>query len=176
MRSMTGFGAGEAALGGLRVSLELRAVNHRYLDVRVRLPRELTEHSVFLEQRVRAHLARGRVDLSGHLEGAAGGGHSFDEARARAVLGAMQRMADALGYTERVPLTVLGAMPELYAGATGFSPTDARAALDAALTAAVAGAKVWRNTPGHERMRILLEAATLADQRAEAIAQTISAE
>ena len=48
--------------------------------------------------------------------------------------------------------------------------------VDAAFTAAVAGAKVWRNTPGHERMRILLQAATLADQRAEAIAQTISAE
>jgi len=48
--------------------------------------------------------------------------------------------------------------------------------VDAALAAAVAGAKVWRNTPGHERMRILLEAATLADQRAEAVAQTISAE
>ena len=35
---------------------------------------------------------------------------------------------------------------------------------------------MWRNTPGHERMRILLAAATLADERAEAIAQTISAE
>ena len=35
---------------------------------------------------------------------------------------------------------------------------------------------MWRNTPGHERMRILMEAASLADQRAETIAQTISAE
>lgn len=51
-----------------------------------------------------------------------------------------------------------------------------RADVDAALTAAVRGAQVWRTTPGHERMRILLEAATLADERAEAIAQTISAE
>jgi acyl-CoA reductase-like NAD-dependent aldehyde dehydrogenase len=62
-------------------------------------------------------------------------------------------------------------------GAVAGSVAVAGAAdVDAALNAAVAGAKVWRNTPGHERMRILLEAATLADQRAEAIAQTISAE
>ena len=48
--------------------------------------------------------------------------------------------------------------------------------VDAALTAAVEGAKVWRHTPAHQRMNILLKAATLADERAEAIAQTISAE
>ena len=58
----------------------------------------------------------------------------------------------------------------------GSVPMAGVADVDAALAAAVAGAKVWRNTPGHERMRILLGAATLADQRAEAVAQTISAE
>ncbi len=51
-----------------------------------------------------------------------------------------------------------------------------RADADVALTAATAGAKVWRRTPAHQRMRILLQAAALADERAEAIAQTISAE
>ncbi|MCW2848189.1 MAG: Lactaldehyde dehydrogenase [Marmoricola sp.] len=64
-----------------------------------------------------------------------------------------------------------------YDGAVvGLVPVADASDVDAALTAAVAGAKVWRNTPGHERMRILLEAASLADQRAEVIAQTISAE
>ena len=58
----------------------------------------------------------------------------------------------------------------------GSVPMAGVADVDAALAAAVAGAKVWRNTPGHERMRILLEAARLADERAEAVAQTISAE
>src|SRR3982751_6070327 len=58
----------------------------------------------------------------------------------------------------------------------GEVPIAGKADVEAALSSAVAGAQVWRNTPGHERMRILAEAATLADQRAEAIAQTISAE
>jgi acyl-CoA reductase-like NAD-dependent aldehyde dehydrogenase len=58
----------------------------------------------------------------------------------------------------------------------GAVPVAGLADVDAALTAAVAGAKLWRDTPGHERMRILLEAASLAEQRAEAIAQTICAE
>src|SRR5690242_8694824 len=48
--------------------------------------------------------------------------------------------------------------------------------VDAALVAATEGAKVWRRTPAHQRMRILLHAAALAEERVEAIAQTISAE
>jgi len=48
--------------------------------------------------------------------------------------------------------------------------------VDAALASAVEGARVWRRTPAHERMRILLAAAALADERTEEIAQTISGE
>ena len=50
--------------------------------------------------------------------------------------------------------------------------SDVRAALDRAET----GAVTWRRTPAHERMRILLRAADLADQRAEQTAQVISLE
>ncbi|MDP3217910.1 MAG: YicC/YloC family endoribonuclease [Deltaproteobacteria bacterium] len=154
---MTGFGAGEAHLGGLRLSLELRSVNHRYLEVRVRLPRELADHGVFLEQRVRAQLSRGRVDVSGHLEGALASGHGFDEERARAVLASMQRMADALGYTERVPLGVLGAMPELFTGSGGHEPAAAREALEAALATAVARFEESRAAEGRH-LRVALAA------------------
>src|SRR5262245_21494848 len=49
---------------------------------------------------------------------------------------------------------------------------DAAAAVDAA----EAAARVQRQTPAHERVAVLLRAADLADQRAEDIAQTISAE
>ena len=48
--------------------------------------------------------------------------------------------------------------------------------VDAALNAATEGAGVWRRTPAHQRMQVLLRAAALADERAESIAQTISAE
>jgi glyceraldehyde-3-phosphate dehydrogenase (NADP+) len=48
--------------------------------------------------------------------------------------------------------------------------------VEVALAAAERGAAVWRRTPAHERMTILLRAAELADQRAAKIAQTISSE
>ncbi|MEW1826937.1 aldehyde dehydrogenase family protein [Streptomyces sp. NPDC088196] len=48
--------------------------------------------------------------------------------------------------------------------------------VERALVAAELGAAIWRRTPAHERMTILLRAAELADRRAEKIARTISAE
>ena len=48
--------------------------------------------------------------------------------------------------------------------------------IDLTLDAATAGARAWRRTPAHQRMQVLLRAAALADERAEAIAATISAE
>ena len=77
--------------------------------------------------------------------------------------------AAANGRTEDVTSpfdgTVTGTVP--VAG-----PDDVRAAVDRA----EAGAATWRRTPAYERMRILLRAAELADERAEQTAQIISAE
>ena len=51
MRSMTGYGVGEAPLGEGRLTLEVRALNHRYVDVRVRLPVELSDYAFFTRGR-----------------------------------------------------------------------------------------------------------------------------
>ena len=52
------------------------------------------------------------------------------------------------------------------------SPSDTEAALESA----IAGAALWRNTPAHQRTAILLKAASLADERIESLAHTISSE
>src|SRR2546430_1729891 len=77
--------------------------------------------------------------------------------------------AAASGRTEDVPSPFDGTVPGTVPVA---GPDDVRAALDRA----EAGAVTWRRTPAHERMRILLRAAELADERAEQTAQIISAE
>ena len=41
IRSMTAFGAGRASRGGEDVDVEVRSVNHKFCEVKVRLPREL---------------------------------------------------------------------------------------------------------------------------------------
>jgi acyl-CoA reductase-like NAD-dependent aldehyde dehydrogenase len=58
----------------------------------------------------------------------------------------------------------------------GTVPVAGADDVEAALQAAEHGAQTWRHTPAHERMRILLRAAELADERAAESARTICAE
>ena len=67
--SMTGFGRGTYAILGREYSAELRSVNHRYLDVRIKLPRFLAQAEQHLREMVAARLERGRVELTIHGNG-----------------------------------------------------------------------------------------------------------
>ena len=67
LHSMTGFAreSAEAEIGAL--TWEIRAVNHRYLDVQFRLPEEMRAHEQAFRQAVAANLNRGKVECSLHF-------------------------------------------------------------------------------------------------------------
>jgi len=113
MRSMTGFGLGEATLGGGRLAVEIRGVNHRFLDVRVRVPRELGDLAAFVEQVAREKLTRGRYEVALRVDGVALGAPVLDRERARAAFRALTELRDELAPGSEVPLSLLGAMPDL---------------------------------------------------------------
>jgi len=73
IRSMTGFGHGGFEAGGLAFEVELRCLNHRYLDLRVRLPRPLAYLEPQVRERLQRHFRRGRVDLAVQARGGGGG-------------------------------------------------------------------------------------------------------
>ncbi len=60
--SMTGFAAAAAELDGGSLTLELRSVNHRYLDLQLRLPDELRGHETALREAISAQIGRGKVE------------------------------------------------------------------------------------------------------------------
>src|SRR5690625_568627 len=61
---MTGYGRASAADGSLTATAEIRSVNHRYFDVRIRLPRELLALEDMVRQVVQRQLQRGRVEIT----------------------------------------------------------------------------------------------------------------
>lgn len=63
LRSMTAFASAEADTGHGTLTIELRSVNHRYLELGLRLPDELRVLESVVRERVAAKLARGKVDL-----------------------------------------------------------------------------------------------------------------
>jgi len=62
IKSMTGFGRGSAEAEGIRVEVEVRGVNHRYLDLKLRLPAELGTAEPDLRGRVQGAVGRGRLE------------------------------------------------------------------------------------------------------------------
>lgn len=63
IRSMTGFGRGIIEEDGRRISIELKSVNHRYLDISIRMPRHISFIEDSLRQRLGSRLSRGHVDI-----------------------------------------------------------------------------------------------------------------
>ena len=62
-KSMTGFGRGEAEAGGRIWTVEIRCVNHRYLDLKIKLPKGYAGLEERVRKTVTATLTRGRVDV-----------------------------------------------------------------------------------------------------------------
>lgn len=68
---MTGFGWARREIEGLELEVEIRSVNHRHLDLRVRLPRLLIEQELAIKSRIKGDLSRGKVDVTVSLTTAA---------------------------------------------------------------------------------------------------------
>lgn len=64
IHSMTGFGRGEEQISGRVWTAEIRCVNHRFLDLKIKLPRGYGELEERIRQKVMVHHHRGRVDLN----------------------------------------------------------------------------------------------------------------
>jgi uncharacterized protein (TIGR00255 family) len=99
LRSMTGFGAGRARVGDEEFSVELRSVNHKFCEVKTRLPRELSALEPSMTKQVKDRLARGAVDLLVRRQTATASGTVpvVDVALAREYARAFRELAEALG-------------------------------------------------------------------------------
>ncbi|MBX3231565.1 MAG: YicC family protein [Labilithrix sp.] len=136
MKSMTGFGAGDVLFAGGKLTIEIRAVNHRYLDLRIRAPAQLPDLANVVDSLARERLTRGRFDVTVRLDGGALGAVVLDRERARSVFAALTELRDELAPGVDVPLSLLGAVPDLFVPAL-----DDDDALNAALVAAFDAAR-----------------------------------
>ena len=61
--SMTGYGKGIAELNGLKVTVELKSVNHRFLDLNIKLPKVFTFAEDILRKTIQGSISRGHIDV-----------------------------------------------------------------------------------------------------------------
>lgn len=115
MKSMTGFGRSEITRGAHKISIEIKTVNNRFLDINPRMPRTL----LFLEDAVRnavkSKLTRGRVDLFINYStvGESEKRISVDMGLAKAYLEAASRIKEATGIEDDISVYSIMKMPEV---------------------------------------------------------------
>lgn len=64
LKSMTGYGQGTASGETFTVTVDLRSVNNRNLDIHWRAPQDLASLEVTLKKQIQAAISRGRVDVT----------------------------------------------------------------------------------------------------------------
>lgn len=150
MLSMTGFGVAEAQLGDGRLMVEIRSLNHRFLEVRVRMPQELQDQAIFVEQLARERLHRGRYDVGVRLDGIASSltRASLDLDRARALYRTLAALRDELAPGTSLPVSAVLGMPEVMAPSSSSDQAQVRAALTAAVRDALNRLEAMREAEG----------------------------
>lgn len=68
LKSMTGYGRGEVVTSGRKFTVELKAVNHRFCEMVVRLPKNLIQLEDEIRRQIQTHISRGRVDCYFSME------------------------------------------------------------------------------------------------------------
>ena len=143
--SMTGFGGGAAEGQGVRLGVELRSVNSRYLDIQVRCPSNLQSFEQLIRERVQAQLSRGKVSVnfSWTEEAQQKALPTLDEEVASGYLTQLQRLAELSQSDTQVDLALLARLPGVFSFAAAEPENDEakeliQAALDEALVEMVA--------------------------------------
>ncbi len=96
LSSMTGYGRAESDWEAGRVTVEVRSLNHRFLEVSVRAPRDLLFLDNELKKTAREKFSRGKVEIYISIEGGIKG-FAVDIEKARQVLSALEGVAELSG-------------------------------------------------------------------------------
>ncbi|RKG50674.1 YicC family protein [Corallococcus sp. AB011P] len=151
LKSMTGFGSGRARVGDEEVSVEARSLNHKFCEVKVRLPRELSALEPALVKQVKDRLARGSVEILVRRQAATVSGNvpTVDVALAREYARAFREVAEAMGQSVDVAWSQVANQPGVIRlEEKGVDVESATQATQTALQQALAALETMRNTEG----------------------------
>ncbi len=115
IKSMTGFGRCEVSDGERKFTVEMKSVNHRYLDVSIRMPKKLNFFETSIRNYLKQRIQRGKVDLFITYEDLTEGQVSlkFNEALAAEYLSYFKKMAETFSLENDIRVSALSRYPEV---------------------------------------------------------------
>jgi uncharacterized protein (TIGR00255 family) len=176
IRSMTGYGRAEASGERAILTVECKSVNHRHLDISIKLPRVLGAFEADARRLIQAVLQRGRVDVSVALtapEGTVLNPLTVNLAQAREYAEAARKLAEGLNLPDGPTLGwVMGQSGVLTREEqTPLTPEEAWPLLERALSTALAGLVERRQTEGAALAQELAGLGSMLEAHLETVAQ-----
>ena len=117
IRSMTGFGRGEYSDEISKVTVEIRSVNHRYLDIYVKMPRRYSFDEETIKSAIKERVHRGKVEVSVSVDnvGRSDSDVRLDKELAARYYSVLSELRDSFDFGEesRVSLSLLSKMPDV---------------------------------------------------------------
>ena len=170
IKSMTGFGSADGAVGGARISVEIRSVNHRFFNPSVKLPSELSKWEADVRDAMRRGITRGHVTLSARVERTKLEDARIDEARFGAYIEQIRRLQERFGLSGDVDAADVLRLPNVIASRD--EETEGTAAeLVAIVDRAVAALDQMRAAEGARLARYLDERLSIIEQAVERIGE-----
>ncbi len=173
IRSMTGFGAADGAVGGGRVSVEVRSVNHRFFSPSIKLPHVLSRWEADVREAMRRSVTRGHVSLSARFErdGEAEGVTPIDETRFAAYVSQLRGLQQRHGLDASLDVGTILRLPDLFAGPVREElPAEAGADLVPIVERAVAALLEMRGAEGARLVTYLEDRLEVIEQALDRIA------
>lgn len=167
---MTGFGAGESTAHGQPLRVELRAVNHRHLDLRVRAPSELSDLAGIVEEMLRARCGRGRIEAQVLWRSPGTSGSELDFERARRAYQQLVQLRDELAPAQEVPFAAVFEVPGVFVSKP-WQRDDVEQALRSATELAVEALAAMRAREGEALATDMRARLALVRQSAASIEQ-----
>lgn len=116
IKSMTGFGRCEVADKNRKFTVEMKAVNHRYLDVNIKMPKKLNSFESAIRNLLKEYMERGKIDLFISYEDYTENNFSlkYNEDVAAQYLMHLNEMADKFGLENDIRVSTLSRYPEVF--------------------------------------------------------------
>ena len=115
LKSMTGFGRYETVTDEYKISVEMKAVNHRYLDLSIKMPKKFNYLEASIRTLLKKHIQRGKVDLFINYEDYTEGNLSlkYNKGLAGEYMNAFQQMAEQFQIPNDITVSALSRFPEV---------------------------------------------------------------
>ena len=115
LKSMTGFGRYEAVTDEYKISVEMKAVNHRYLDLSIKMPKKFNCFEAGIRTLLKKYIQRGKVDVSINYESYTEGNMclKYNQALAAEYMGYFRKMSESFGIPNNIGVSELSRGPEV---------------------------------------------------------------